>query len=145
MCMCVRTVHGALWEQCSVQFRSQQKRPGPGQSPSSGNPRVFRSPGPYLMGLSKKKVALSRAFLSHCLPLALLFPTFSHTTPPTPHSLEPLCEWVNSKCLLSGSAGPLYDALDIRWNPAEDSTALASCRCTSTMFSDSNCWSFYWL
>lgn len=74
-------VRGALWEQCSVQFRSEQRRPRPGQSQSSGNPRVFRSPGPYLMGLSKKKVALSRAFLSHCLPLALLFPSFSHTPP----------------------------------------------------------------
>lgn len=79
VCMCVRTVRGALWEQCSVQFRSEQRRPRPGQSQSSGNPRVFRSPGPYLMSLSKKKVALSRAFLSHCLPLALLFPSFSHT------------------------------------------------------------------
>lgn len=103
VCMCVRTVRGALWEQCSVQFRSEQRRPGPGQSQSSGNPCVFRSPGPYLMSLSKKKVALSRAFLSHCLPLALLFPSFSHT-PRTQHPLKPLCEWMNSKCLLSSSA-----------------------------------------
>lgn len=107
VCLCVRTMCAALVGQCSVQFRREQRRPRPGQSQYSGNPRVFRSPGPYLMGLSKKKVALSRVFLSHCLPLTLLFPSFSHAPPPpspTQHPLKPLCEWMNSKCLLSNSA-----------------------------------------
>lgn len=106
VCLCVRTMCAALAGQCSVQFRREQRRPRPGQSQYSGNPRVFRSPGPYLMGLSKKKVALSRVFLSHCLPLTLLFPSFSHAPPPSPtqHPLKPLCEWMNSKCLLSNSA-----------------------------------------
>lgn len=93
--LCVRTVCGALTGQCSVQCRREQRRPRPGQTQYPGNPRVFRSPGPYLMSLSKKKVALSGVFLSHCLPLALLFPSFSHASPspPPPHRpLEPLCE-----------------------------------------------------
>lgn len=83
-CSCVRTVCGALTGQCSVQCRREQRRPRPGQTQYPGNPCVFRSPGPYLMSLSKKKVALSGVFLSHCLPLALLFPSFSHASPPPP-------------------------------------------------------------
>lgn len=87
--VCVRTMCGALTGQCSVQCRREQRRPRPVQTQYPGNPCVFRSPGPYLMSLSKKKVALSGVFLSHCLPLALLFPSFSHaspssTTPPSP-------------------------------------------------------------
>lgn len=78
VCVCVRTMCRALAGQCSVQCRSEQRRPRPGQPQYPGNPCVFRSPGPYLMSLSKKKVALSRAFLSHCLFLSitLLFPLF---------------------------------------------------------------------
>lgn len=87
-CLCVRTVCGALTGQCSVQCRREQRRPRPGQTRYPGNPRVFRSPGPYLMSLSKKKVALSGVFLSHCLPLALLFPSFSHALHP-PHPTNP--------------------------------------------------------
>lgn len=108
VCLCVRTVWGALTGQCSVQCRREQRRPRPGQTQYPGNPCVFRSPGPYLMSLSKKKVALSGVFLSHCLPLALLFPSFSHASHPLllhlPCPLEPLCEWMDSKCLLSNSA-----------------------------------------
>lgn len=81
VCLCVRTMCGALAGQCSVQCRREQRRPRPAQTQYPGNPYVFRSPGPYLMSLSKKKVALSRVFLSHCLPLALLFPSFSHASP----------------------------------------------------------------
>lgn len=72
---------GALAGQRSVQCRREQRRLRPGQTQSPGNPCVFRSPGPYLMSLSKKKVVLSRVFLSHCLPLTLLFRSFSHGSP----------------------------------------------------------------
>ena len=87
VCVCVRTMCSALAGQCSVQCRSEQRRPRPGQPQYPGNPCVFRSPGPYLMSLSKKKVALSRVFLSHCLPLflflslTLLFPLFFSCLP----------------------------------------------------------------
>lgn len=81
VCLCVRTMCGALAGQCSVQCRREQRRPRPGQTQYPGNPCVFRSPGPYLMSLSKKKVALSRVLLSHCLPLTLLFLSFSHASP----------------------------------------------------------------
>lgn len=91
VCLCVRTVCCALTGQCSVQCRREQRRPRPGQTQYPGNPCVFRSPGPYLMSLSKKKVAHSGVFLSHCLPLALLFPSFSHAShpPPPPPPLSP--------------------------------------------------------
>lgn len=95
VCLCVRTMCAALAGQCSVQFRREQRRPRPGQSQYSGNPRVFRSPGPYLMGLSKKKVALSRVFLSHCLPLTLLFPSFSHAPPHPPQLNIPWSHFAN--------------------------------------------------
>lgn len=90
-CVCVRTMCSALAGQCSVQFRSEQRRPRPVQPQYPGNPYVFRSPGPYLMSLSKKKVALSMVCfsLSLCLPLflflslTLLFPLF-FSCPPSP-------------------------------------------------------------
>lgn len=112
-CVCVRTMCSALAEQCSVQFRSEQRRPRPVQPQYPGNPYVFRSPGPYLMSLSKKKVALSMVCFSLSLSVSPSFsfclslfysPSFSHAPPPRP--LEPLCEWMDSKCLLSNSACP---------------------------------------
>lgn len=106
-CSCVRTMCVALAGQCSVQCRREQRQLRPGQTQNPGNPCVFRSPGPYLMSLSKKKVVLSRVFLSHCLPLTLLFRSFSHASPSSSsRPLEPLCEWMDSKCLLSNSAWP---------------------------------------
>lgn len=80
--LCVRTMHCAIAEQCSVQCRSEQRQPWPVQRQYPGNPCVFRSPGPYLMSLSKKKVALSRVFLcvslsfAFCLSLSLIPPLF---------------------------------------------------------------------
>lgn len=91
LCVCVRTMCSALAGQCSVQCRSEQRRPRPGQPQHPGNPCVFRSPGPYLMSLSKKKVALSRVFLSLSVSLSFSFclslfysPSFSHAPPPSP-------------------------------------------------------------
>lgn len=86
VCVCENQCSG-LAGQCSVQCRSEQRRPRPAQSQHPGNPCVFRSPGPYLMSLSKKKVALSRVFLSVSLSfpfcLSLFYsPSFSHAPPP---------------------------------------------------------------
>lgn len=118
MCVCVRTMCSALAGQCSVQCRSEQRRPRPAQPQYPDNPCVFRSPGPYLMSLSKKKVALSRVFLSlsvslffsFCLSL-FLFPLF-FSCPPSPfvpwsHFAN---EWISSVYSATPSvpSHPLY-------------------------------------
>lgn len=96
---CVRTMCSALAGQCSVQCRSEQRRPRPAQTQNPGNPCVFRSPGPYLMSLSKKKVALS--FVSLSLSLSLFYsPSFSHahsSPPPVPVPWSHFAnEWIPS-------------------------------------------------
>lgn len=82
----MRTTLAALAGQCSVQCRSDQRRPNPAQLQYSGNPWVFRSPGPYLMSLSKKRfslLSLTLSFLSLCFSLCHSPPFFS-LMPPIP-------------------------------------------------------------
>lgn len=94
----------ALVRRCSVQYRSDQGRPGPAQLQHLANPCVFRSPGPYLMSLSKKRVALSFSLVSLSLSLVFSVPLFFFSCLPAPVSLRPLEQlggWMDHKCLLS--------------------------------------------
>lgn len=123
-CSCV-----CVWEPCavlcgsSVACSSGASRGGPGQD--RAGPLViptfsgalartwWASARKRLRSLVRFSLTVSRSLFYSLLFLTPQPPP----SPPTPHPLEPLCEWVNSKCLLSSSAGPLYDALDIRWKP----------------------------
>lgn len=102
-------VYVYLWEPCwsslakqrSVQYRSDVGWADLTEPRPSTNPAVFRSPGPYLMSLGKKRFSLSLFPLS--FPLVLSFSlSFSHAPPLKPQPcLEPVCKWMSSKCLLS--------------------------------------------
>lgn len=113
LCLCV-CVCVYLWEPCwsalakqrSVQYRSDVGWADLTEPRPSTNPAVFRSPGPYLMSLGKKRgISFSRSLFSFSFPLALSFSlSFSHAPPLKPQPcLEPVCKWMSSKCLLSSS------------------------------------------
>lgn len=101
-----------LWEPCwsslakqrSVQYRSDVGWADLTEPRPSTNPAVFRSPGPYLMSLGKKRgISFSLSLFPLSLPLVLSFSlSFSHAPPLKPQPcLEPVCKWMSSKCLLS--------------------------------------------
>lgn len=101
-----------LWEPCwsslakqrSVQYRSDVGWADLTEPRPSTNPAVFRSPGPYLMSLGKKRgISFSLSLSPLSFPLVLSFSlSFSHAPPLKPQPcLEPVCKWMSSKCLLS--------------------------------------------
>lgn len=114
MCVCVRTMCSALAGQCSVQCRSEQRRPGQ-RSPSTLVIPAFSGALARTWWAWARKRLRSLVYFSLSLPLflslTLLFPLFFSCSPPPPRPLEPLCEWMDSKCLLSNSvchSVPLY-------------------------------------
>ncbi len=90
VCLCV-CVCVFLWEPCwsalakqrSVQYRSDVGWADLTEPRPSTNPGVFRSPGPYLMSLCKKRgSSFSRSLFPLSFPLVLSFSlSFSHAPP----------------------------------------------------------------